>query len=273
MHGVLYQDSTGQMSGNTLYANNLGTMSGGQVDVTAGPALVQPFTGNILYALRSDSRTLLADSVSRLGGSNNNYFFNPYQNSHIYVQGARTLAQWQILSGQDGGSKSHWFNLSAGDPPNSVIFYNNTKTTRVVDLANRKYLDLDQQPVTGSLSLAPFTSQVLIDNGETALAPLSLAFDTSASPAQTITLKNITGSALTLTGLAVTPGFTITGDTCPDSPATLAANATCAITIRFTSTQSGVSGTLTVSHSAGSAYTASLFGGWLKTHLPVVLKK
>jgi hypothetical protein len=273
VHGALYQDSTGQMSGNTLYANNLGTMSGGQVDVTAGPALVQPFTGNILYALRSDSRTLLADIAGRLGGSNNNYFFNPYQNSHIYVQGARTLAQWQSYSGMDGASKSHWFTLAPADPPNSVIFYNDTKTTRVVDLGHRKYLNLDQQPVTGSLSLAPFTSRVLIDSGETALAPLSLAFDTSASPAQTVTLKNITGSPLTLTGLAVTPGFTITGDTCPDSPATLAANATCAITIRFTSAQSGVSGALTISHSAGSAYTASLFGGWLKTHLPVVLKE
>jgi len=272
VHGALYQDSTGQMSGNTLYANNLGTMSGGQVDITSAPALVQPFTGNILYALRGDSRTLLADSLSRLSGSNNNYFFNPYQNSNIYVQSAKTLAQWQSYSGMDANSKSHWFNLAAGDPTNSVIFYNDAKTTQVVSLGNKKYLDLDQQTVTGSLSLAPFTSRVLIDSGDTALAPLKLAFDNSASPAQAITLKNITGSPLTLTGLSVTSGFVITGDTCPDSPATLAANATCAITIRFTSAQSGVSGTLTVSHTAGSAYTASLFGGWLKCYLPVVLK-
>jgi hypothetical protein len=81
VHGVLYQDSTGQMSSNTLYANNLGTLSGGQVNLTQNPTLVQPFTGNILYGLRNNTRTLIADNKNKLGGSNNNYFFNPYQNS------------------------------------------------------------------------------------------------------------------------------------------------------------------------------------------------
>ena len=36
------------MSNNTLYADDLGTLSGGQVNLTQSPTLVQPFTGNIL---------------------------------------------------------------------------------------------------------------------------------------------------------------------------------------------------------------------------------
>jgi hypothetical protein len=156
-------------------------------------------------------------------------------------------------------------------PRQFVIFYNDTQATQVIDLSNRKYLNLDQQAVTGSLSLAPFTSRVLIDDGEIPLAPERLAFDSSASPAQTITLKNITGSPLTLTGMAISPVSPSPAIPAPIAPATLAASPP-AHTIRFTSFQTGVSGTLAVSHNAGSDYTASLFGGWLKCYLPVVLQ-
>lgn len=69
--------------------------------------MVQPFSGNILYGLSANTRTLVADNKTRLAVSNNNYFFNPYQNSHIYAEGAKTLAQWQAYSGLDATSKTH----------------------------------------------------------------------------------------------------------------------------------------------------------------------
>ncbi|MBI1881977.1 MAG: hypothetical protein HYR94_27695, partial [Chloroflexi bacterium] len=267
--GVLYQNSTGQMTNNTLYANNLGTMSRGQADLTSGPTLVQPFTGNILYALRSDSRTLIADNSSKLGGSNNNYFFNPYQNSHIYAQGAKTLAQWQAYSGMDGSSKTHWFNLNPADPPNSVIFYNDTKTLQTINLGNKKYLDLDQTEVIGGFSLAPFTSRVLIDSGEVALAPAVLYFENSSSPAQTVTLKNITGSPLTISDISVSAGFAQSNN----CPASLSPNQTCTISVSFISPDPNpITGTLTVTHTSGAPYTASLFGGLQKVYLPAVMK-
>jgi hypothetical protein len=269
VHGVLYQDSTGQMTNNTLYANNLGTLSGGQVNLTQNPTLVQPFTGNILYGLSNNTRTLIADNKNKLGGSNNNYFFNPYQNSHIYAEGAKTLAQWQAYSGMDGASKTHWFNQNPGDPPLSVIFYNDTKVSQVINLGNKKYLDLDQNQVIGSLTLSPFTSKVLIDSGEVALAPAVLYFENAASPPQDVTLKNITGSPLNLSSITVSPGFAQTNN----CPASLAVSATCTITVSFTAGGSAlVTGTLTVAHSAGAAYTANLFGNLPKTYLPLVLK-
>lgn len=269
VHGVLYQDSTGQMTNNTLYANNLGTLSGGQVNLTQNPTLVQPFSGNILYGLRSDTRTLMADSKAKLSGSNNNYFFNPYQNSHIYAEGAKTLAQWQAYSGLDSASQTHWFNQNPGDPPLSVIFYNQTKTSQVINLGNKKYLDLDQNQVIGSLTLAPFTSKVLIDSGEVALAPTVLYFDNSATPPQVVTLKNITGSLLTLTGIMVSSGFAQTND----CPVTLNSGQTCTITISFTAGgTSPVTGTLAVNHTAGAAYTANLYGNLPKIYVPIILK-
>ena len=269
VHGVLYQDSTGQMSNNTLYANNLGTLSGGQVNLTQSPTLVQPFIGNILYALRSDTRTLIADNKNKLSGSNNNYFFNPYQNSHISAEGSKTLVQWQAYSSMDGNSKTHWFNQNPGDLPRSVIFYNDTKVAQVINLGNKKYLDLDQNQVTGNLSLPAFASKVLIDSGEVALAPAALYFDNASSPPQNVTLKNITSNPLILTGITVSAGFAQTND----CPATLAVGATCTITVTFTSGSSApVTGTLSVTHNAGDPYSTSLFGNLPKIYLPVVLK-
>ena len=52
-----------------------------------------------------------------------------------------------------------------------MVFYNKDKTPLTIDLGERQYLDLDQQTVVGSLTLQPFTSKVLVDNG---LAQLSL---------------------------------------------------------------------------------------------------
>lgn len=269
VHGVLYQDSTGQMTGNTLYANNLGTLSGGQVNLTQSPTLVQPFSGNILYALRSDIRTLIADNKTKLSGSNNNYFFNPYQNSHIYAEGAKTLAQWQAYSGLDGASKTHWFSQNPGDPPLSIIFYNETKDGQVINLGNKKYLDLDQNQVIGSLTLAPFASKVLIDTGEVALAPTALYFDNSASPPQMVTLKNIIGSPFTLTSITASPGFAQTNN----CPASLNSGQTCTITVSFTAGGSTpVTGILTVNHNAGAAYTANLYGNLPKIYLPIIFK-
>jgi hypothetical protein len=212
---------------------------------------------------------LIADNSGKLGSSNNNYFFNPYQNSHIYAQGAKTLAQWQAYSGMDGNSKTNWFTLTPGDPANSVIFYNDTKVAATINLGHKKYLDLDQNQVIGSLNLAPFTSKVLIDSGEVALAPAVLYFDDAASPAQNIILKNITGSPLTINSITASAGFAQTHN----CPPILPIDATCTISVTFTSLQPGpIVGSLTVTHNAGDPYTASLFGGLLKTYLPLIRK-
>lgn len=99
-----------------------------------------------------------------------------------------------------------------------------------------------------------------------ALSPASLAFASQAlhvtSTAQAVTVSNATGAAaaLVLGAISVTAGsdFAVSGGTCANGTS-LAAGASCTITISFTPSLSGVrSATLTVAHngSAGSSTVA-----------------
>jgi parallel beta-helix repeat protein len=166
VHGILFQNATGSVTGNTLYGNGYARQyDGSQVYVGGSPSSVSSHSGNVLYGLQQHVRTLWLDDPGRLGLSNNNYFFNPYRAGHIHASGDRTLASWQAYSGKDGASEEHWFTLSPGDPPLSRILYNDTASSKMFDLGERKYLDLDQNQVQGYIALQPFESIVLIDDG------------------------------------------------------------------------------------------------------------
>jgi len=260
--GILYQQSTGQIRQNTVYNAASGTMYTGQVNL-AGSSTQASLSNNIMYGLTDNAWTLYASSLGNLSSSDYNYLFHPYTNSHIAYGPSwtrYTFAGWQGFSGRDSHSKANWFSQIPGADPLSVIFYNDTKAGREINLGNKRYLDLDQNPITGSLTLAPFTSKVLIDSGDIPLTPEQLYFDISASPPQTVTLKNITGNPLT-PAITISPGFAQT-NTCPVS---LAAGQTCTITVSFTTGgSSAVTGTLTVSHNAGAPYTVSLHGNLLR---------
>lgn len=176
VHGILFQNSTGSVTGNTLYDNGYTyPYGGGQVYLGEAPASLSTHTGNILYSLDADAWTLALADASRLGSSNNNYFFSPYKADHISAGGARSLASWRSFSGKDGASLEHWFTLAAGDPPNSQIFYNDTAATKTFDLGSTVYKDLDQNLVWGSLALAPYQSKILVVSGEAADLALTMA--------------------------------------------------------------------------------------------------
>jgi parallel beta-helix repeat protein len=164
--GILIQNSTASITDNTLYNNASGTMYTGQVVITDSPAYVSTLSGNILFSLQTISWSLNAAGKDRLGTSNNNYFFNPYLANHIAVEGYRTLAQWKTFSGQDANSHENWFSLAPGTPPNSSLFTNATNQTRTISLGTAMYKDLDQNPVYGSLTLAPYHSKVLVRTGD-----------------------------------------------------------------------------------------------------------
>jgi uncharacterized repeat protein (TIGR01451 family) len=194
--GILYQDSTGIVTNNTMYNNSRGTMYSAQVTLTGSPSYVSQHTGNILYSLQDTARTLYAADSGRLGTSEGNYFFNPYLAQHIQVGNAYSLAEWQAASGKDASSKEAWFSLSPGTSPNSVIFYNDTSVTKDINLGYILYLDLDQNPVYGSLALQPYQSKVLVISGEAADLVLSMGISGSpdTSPGEpltyTLTVKN-----------------------------------------------------------------------------------
>jgi hypothetical protein len=101
------------------------------------------------------------------------------------------------------------------------------------------------------------------------LAPTSLTFGNQAlnttSTAQTVTLTNTGTGPLTIISIAASGDFaaTSTGTTaCPITPAMLAANANCTISVTFTPTAAGTRmGTLTImDNAAGSPHTVPLTG-------------
>lgn len=201
-HGILFQNSTGTVTDNTLYNNGDNTdYEAGQLYVGSAPAYVSSSTGNIFFGLRPQSRTLAVEAASRLGTSDSNYYFHPYRPKHIYAGGEYNLASWRSFSGKDGQSSEHWYTQAAGEAARSHIFYNDTPQTRLVDLGNIYYLDLNQTPVYGSLSLAPYTSRILIDSGLTADLAVSMNLTSSADTAPgapisyTITLQNLGSTA------------------------------------------------------------------------------
>ncbi len=198
VHGILYQDATGSVLDNTLYNNGRTyPYAGAQLLVGNAPAWVGTHTGNIHYSLNVDARTLSASGLSQLGSSDHNDFFSPYRSEHIRVNGDKTLATWQTYSGVDGSSQEHWFTLQTGDAPRSSIFYNDTDQLKTFSLDSTMYADLDQKPVYGELTLAPYQSKILIEIDASADLALSKNLLSSADTAPgapltyTISLSNL----------------------------------------------------------------------------------
>lgn len=211
-HGILFQNSTGSATNNTLYNNgNNSDYSAAQLYITNGggdPSYVNLNTGNIFFGLIPQAMTMDIGSTGRLGTSNNNYFFQPYHANHISAGSDYTLAAWRSASGKDGSSKEHWYTQPSGEAPKSVVFYNDTAQNKVVDLGYTLYKDLDQNPVSGSITLAPYASRVLVKVGYTADLAVTMAVLAGGDPAAgapvtyTITLKNqggLAASDITLT--------------------------------------------------------------------------
>ncbi len=140
---------------------------------------------NILFSTTAQQYTLWVgmnyDGI-RFGQSDRNYFYNPYNNRHIFVSwlnpsnGVRTtqdlsLAGWQALSGYDRQSRDfssleRLDSLFLAYPRKSRIVFNATLDVATVDLEGQKYCDVQGNQVSGSVTLQPFASKILIALGE-----------------------------------------------------------------------------------------------------------
>jgi hypothetical protein len=190
--GILYQRSTGQIFDNTVYNASFGTEYSAQISLGGSETRVT-MGGNVMYGLKPNAWTLYASNLSNIISSDDNYFFQPYVGQHIAYGPSwtrQTFAQWQTFSGQEAHSKTSWFTQAVGEASLARVYYNPNQAARIFDLDGRQFLDLDQNPVLGSLALQPFSSKILIDNG----------------PAQ-LTLQTITPAWL---GMADAADFTLT---------------------------------------------------------------
>ncbi len=171
--GILYQRSTGQIVGNTVFDAASGTEYSSHIDL-GGAETRATVTNNQLYGLNNEAWTLYASRLGNFAASDYNYLFHPYVNEHIAFGPSwtrYTFAGWKTYSGLESHSKTNWFTQADGEASRGRIFYNPTNSPLTVDLGSRQYLDLDQVPWLGSLTLQPFSSKILVDNGP---APLNL---------------------------------------------------------------------------------------------------
>ena len=166
--GLMFQLATGTAQNNTLY-DNVASDYGSETSLIGGVNDVDVLD-NTMFPLGFLRETFRVSQLSALGVGNGNRFFSPYDPTSLWDETLAgdpnfddrlTLAEWQTHSGQDAGSSAQWYQLRPGEPPRSELFVNDTDTTSVVPLGTA-YLDLDQQPVSGSLTLAPYSSQILI---------------------------------------------------------------------------------------------------------------
>ena len=107
------------------------------------------------------------------------------------------------------------------------------------------------------------------------LSPTSLSFNTEgvgfSTPPQTVTLTNSSSGPLTIDSISTTGDFAQT-NTCPVSPATVAAAATCTISVTFTPTADGArSGTLAVNTSLGTVTVGLAGTGYVSELTPSTL--
>ncbi|MGB6849272.1 MAG: right-handed parallel beta-helix repeat-containing protein [Thermoanaerobaculia bacterium] len=164
--GVLFQRSTGLLTGNTLYDNVASNWGSEVALVSSGTEVIQ--TGNTLFPLASNRRTLRISAPTALTFSDGNTFMSPYDDRSIVDDTAGgvglTLAEWQSWSGHDGTSSAHWYTRESGEPPLSKIFINDTAEEMIIDLAGTHYLDLNQQPVGTMLTLPAFSSRILVED-------------------------------------------------------------------------------------------------------------
>ena len=134
------------------------------------------FTDNICYSTSKEQKSLLFRPDYNYGTMQNNYFCNPYTDSVVAGYGTGnnqwtiydyTLAQWQsMFTWADNSPKTDPFKRPPGISPDNPygkakIFINESLTAKNFSLGPTAYKDLDNNDVTGSVSVLPFSSKIL----------------------------------------------------------------------------------------------------------------
>lgn len=158
--GILYQHARGSITDNTLYNNAAGGQHTGQVVLTGDGTEVTTLSGNTLYGLEPNARTLWT-GTAMLQSSDDNRFLHPRREAHIHLDTDLSLAAWQSQSGLDAHSGEIWFSLGPTEPTRSILLYNDSAEDKTVALGE-SYVDLDQSPVGSTVTLPPYGSLILV---------------------------------------------------------------------------------------------------------------
>jgi hypothetical protein len=179
VHGVLGVTVNNDVNNNVFYKNGTGVVT------QNNNSRVNYFEENIVYAgdLRFDYETNPLNSIyqgvvesSNASGytMDDNFYYAKYHGSaHLfrYKPSEDTLTWTGWLANTTYDDNTSFDGTSLGTDTDT-IFYNTETTAQEVDLSGYVYEDLDGDPVT-SLTLQPFTSQILIVTGSAPSAPVA----------------------------------------------------------------------------------------------------
>ena len=140
----------------------------------------------------------ITDDIKYFGTADNNYYAKPIDNNSaitVYFSNFNT-SQWAAYSNQDWSSKGAPKSISN---VNELRFeYNATSSSKTIPL-DANYIDVKNVSYNGSITLAPFTSAVLIRNGA---ATRNQAPNAYAGSDETITLPQ---NSISLNGIGSDP--------------------------------------------------------------------
>jgi parallel beta-helix repeat protein len=170
-------------------------------DALAGKVENNTIANNILVSMPGNMQTVQYNwgdgSAATIGTLSGNYYCRPVnEGAEIRSNNQNyTIAQWQAVTGQDGGS--HNSPKAASSEADIQFEYNNTTSDRVVALA-QPMLDMKGTLYTGSVTLPSFSSIVLLKSGVAAPSvPPNLAVTTvSATPIDASTNSSSNGVAV-----------------------------------------------------------------------------
>lgn len=155
-NGGISMDGNGNQFANTVYSNQ----------VLNNKVFA---TNQYQYALNYYAEDGGGNQVNNFGTINSNYYVKvnsastAVKSQQTGINGTMSLASWSSLSGKDASSSEGPRPIT--DPNDLRFEYNATNTNKVVAL-DQKYIDVTGADYnTGSITLAPYSSVVLLKNG------------------------------------------------------------------------------------------------------------
>jgi parallel beta-helix repeat protein len=131
-------------------------------------------TGNVFYAGAMSQNTFYFDARVNYGTMKDNYFCKPTSDKLIDEKAnwpgmtpnnLFSIKYWQEhFEWADKSAKTDFKKIPDGGKDNSEIFINDTEAAKTIKL-NGKWRNLDGEPMTGSITLEPYTSRILIKDG------------------------------------------------------------------------------------------------------------
>ena len=150
-----------------------------------------------------------ATDLTQVGTLDNNYYAKPVaDNNSILVEGPTIIwsgnhynaATWKSYMGQDANSFGSPQAITSTD---NLLFEYNASTSSTTIPLNANYIDVTGKSYDGTITLAPYTSAVLMRNGPVnAVNAAQSSWTASAGPNQTLRLPT---NSTTLTGSSSAP--------------------------------------------------------------------